>query len=243
MLRNQIILYNSIISIVIIFLTIDISLADEFNYPPIKRESSEWKNMSPEQRHKVCQISKDILASLTTDQLINAYLDYPYIGVIWAFNNWIDGFNRVYQDFNGLRELLKRKDVAKKVLQYYCDLDPGAYESSWSDYDKGAFTFRFMYLEMILSLDSIQNQLQAQEIEDLLKIGVKKYDQKLVHSQLHSKIGLKYTALPLGKAIRLINSNNYQDLLNIQGMTYFLTTGHCGNDEIINNIIQEARKH
>ena len=136
MFRNSMIV-QTIMAIIIVIAFINVSLADEFVYPPIKRGTTEWKSLTPEQRHQACQIPDEILATMPTDQLVKAFLDYPYIGIIWAYNIWTDGFNRVYQDFNGLRELLNRKDAAKMILQYYSELDPGAYETSWPDYVQG----------------------------------------------------------------------------------------------------------
>lgn len=90
-----------------------------YEYPPIKRSSEEWKQLSPEEKHAICQIPDDILATMPTEDLIRAYLNYPYIAIMAAYDNWMAGFNRVYRDFNGLRELLKRDDNAQKLYELY----------------------------------------------------------------------------------------------------------------------------
>ena len=88
-------------------------------YPPIKPGSEEWKRLSPAEKHAVCQIPDQIFATISTEDLIQAYLDYPFIGIIAAYNNWQIGFKRVYRDFNGVRELLKCKDAGWEIIQYY----------------------------------------------------------------------------------------------------------------------------
>jgi len=209
-----------------------------YDYPPVKSNSEEWKRLSPEEKHSVCQIPDNVLVTLPTEDLIQAYLDYPYIAIMAAYDNWMSGFNRVYGDFNGLRELLNREDAGQKVLQYYKMMDPGAYSNDWTLYKRGKFAINFTYIEILLAQESIIQQLNPQEINEYLTEGIKKYNLKEKHIQLHGMFGLQFTAFPIARLMRMKNSVAAQKLLNTPDMVYFLNSANVTNENILPVVIR-----
>ena len=84
---------------------------------PVKPGSSQWKSLnSNEEKVNVCQIPENILPQLSTKDLLAICLAYPLINDIYAFNNIETGTNKLFKDFNGLRELAKRPDVLNKFM-------------------------------------------------------------------------------------------------------------------------------
>lgn len=226
-----------------VVIIINSSIADEYQYPPVKRGSSEWKSLTPEEKHQICQIPNEILIKMTTDQLIKAYLDYPFIAIIAAYSNWQDGFDRVHRDFNGLREILKRKDASQKIIQYYKNMNPEEYNKEWPLFEKGKFAVNFAYIELLLAQEIILKQMTPSEIKDYLMEGIIKYDLKKKNMDIHGLIGLEFVAFPIARLLHLSKSEITERLLLIPGIEYFLNTAQTTNDEILHNIIQLAKSY
>lgn len=64
---------------------------------------------------------------MTTDMLVSAYLNYPLLGDMYAYNTIETGFAALRKQCNALDELLTREDVGEVLLNRYeniklCDL-------------------------------------------------------------------------------------------------------------------------
>ena len=80
---------------------------------PVKPGTAEWKSLkNRHERCNACQIPDDVLPVLSTEQLIEVCLRYPFLIDIRAFDNILTGFDKYSRDFNGFRELIKRSDAA-----------------------------------------------------------------------------------------------------------------------------------
>ena len=87
---------------------------------PAKPGMNEWKQFnSNEEMVKACQIPEKILSSLSTKDLTAICLQYPLLSDVFAFNFLSMGADKLYDDFNGIRELFKRKDAWKELLKHY----------------------------------------------------------------------------------------------------------------------------
>lgn len=238
-------LSKNVISFCFLFmmLCLNIIFLYAYEYPPVKRSSEEWKHLSPDEKHAICQIPDNILSTMSTEDLIQAYLDYPYLAIIAAYDNWMTGFYRVYQDFNGLRELLKREDASRKIIQFYKKMDPGAYSNDWTLYNRGRFAVNFTYIEILLAQERIIQQFNPQEVNEYLIEGIKKYNLKEKHIQLHGMFGLELTAFPMARLMQMKSSVTAQKLLQIPDMEYFLNTAHTKNKNVLPFIIQLAKEN
>jgi len=178
--------------------------AGEYEYP-FDEGSPEWRNLSVEERHSMRQIPNQDLATIDTDMLVSAYVNNPYCSLIFAHNTINLGFNRVYNEFNGLRELMNRPDAGEKILAYYEEMNVNDLNQNWSEYEKGNFTFKFIYIEVLLSQPQILNQLSDQQSKRLIGELINKYNVKNDHIAEHSGFGLSYTTYSMAKY--LMNKN------------------------------------
>lgn len=218
------------------------------NKNPVKYEYSpetsyDMDEFSVPERKISFQIPENILAAMTTEELIQAYLNYPYRVIMFAYNSLQDGFERISRDFNGLSPLLKREDLYEAALDFYKDMDPAGY----GDTDVGEFTFQFMYIEMLLAQEVLLNNLSDKEIKELIIVLLDKYQVKAEHLDPHGIVGLRTTALPIGRIMRLKRNENekFNAVLNLTGAEFYLDNvfGFIpGMDiiEILNNIIMTA---
>ena len=87
---------------------------------PMKPGMEEWKQFhSNEEMVSACQIPEKVLSSLSTEDLTKICIEYPLLADVFAFNFLSDGAYKLYNDFNGIRELFKRKNVSKELLNHY----------------------------------------------------------------------------------------------------------------------------
>ena len=85
---------------------------------PIKAGTEYWKSLSVQERHERLQLSDKLLNSMRTEDLIEVCLEYPFALDFFAFDDFQTGFMSLYNEFNGLRELLSRNDLAEPFLLY-----------------------------------------------------------------------------------------------------------------------------
>ncbi len=94
-------------------------LSESYVYPVIPG-TDEWKELQThEEMLEVSQIPDDILCQMTTEALVQTVLDYPLSLDMLLFDTYKQGFKAVYGGFNGLRELVDRKDSGSELLKRY----------------------------------------------------------------------------------------------------------------------------
>lgn len=103
------------------------SVQKDYQYK-ITSDCAEWKTLnSHDEMVAACQIADDELQEMTTDMLVSAYLNYPLLGDMYAYNTIETGFAALRKQCNALDELLTREDVGEVLLKRYeniklCDL-------------------------------------------------------------------------------------------------------------------------
>lgn len=104
------------------------SVQNDYQYK-ITSDCAEWKTLnSHDEMVAACQIADDEIQEMTTDMLVSAYLNYPLLGDMYAYNTIETGFAALRKQCNALDELLTREDVGEVLLKRYeniklCDLD------------------------------------------------------------------------------------------------------------------------
>ena len=87
---------------------------------PVKPGTPQWKQLrSNEEKIKACLIPDNILSSLSTQDLLDVCLEYPLLNNIYAFADIEKGIDKLFKDFNGIRELAKRPDALDKFVNEY----------------------------------------------------------------------------------------------------------------------------
>ena len=200
----------------------------------------EWKNLSVETKNGMLQIPEDELKSMPTEMLVQAYIDNPFCSLIFVYNTVQDGFNRVYDEFSGLRELVRRDDAALEIVSFYKNMQVDGYDRNWESNKIGKFTFKFIYVEALLSQSEIISQLNQNETKMLTNELLKKYNDKIKHVSEHSIVGLESSAYAIAH-ILYQNGKLSQPGKKLDDATnIFLETGRIPRNDILDNIIQKA---
>jgi uncharacterized protein YxeA len=103
--------------------TIDGSAENELNQEKSSYEykvtpgDKEWAEFtSTEQMLDATQIPSDVLNQMTTEELVDAVLDFPLIINIYAYDSYEDGLKALAKDSDAFNEILKRPDAGEKLL-------------------------------------------------------------------------------------------------------------------------------
>ncbi len=139
-----------------------------------------WKSLNTlAEKLAACQIPQDTLQRLSTEALVQTCLDYPMFLLYSAYTDSLGGMARVISGFNGMQELLRRKDAGSFLVKKYLEYDPLAHDENWSDDKMGEFSLKLDGLERLLGHDSILTSLQADERRNLLSLAVDRFKKKV----------------------------------------------------------------
>ena len=72
-----------------------------------------------QQRMDALQIPENILLCLSTEALMDLSLQYPLLENIFSFDLLDEGLDRLFAEFNGIRALFARADIARVLLKRY----------------------------------------------------------------------------------------------------------------------------
>lgn len=98
----------------------DGSIAETPYIYPILPGDDVWNTLDTKQeRLYLLQIPESVLDSLTTQELLELVLDYPYFSDYQFFDTPNGAYNTFMTDFNGFRALLGRNDITEVLLAAY----------------------------------------------------------------------------------------------------------------------------
>jgi hypothetical protein len=159
----------------------------------VKPGTAEWKTFeSNEAMVKSCQIPEKILSALSTENLTELCLQYPLLHDVFAFNSTNDGLDKLFGDFNGMRELYKRKDISENLVKRYAEkLQNFSFlDGKDSDLEKGRFIVSVSTLEVLLS--RIEQDIRDREIQkEILQHLVSGYEGKQKYADYFKGLGFQ----------------------------------------------------
>jgi len=200
------IVIGAVISMACARYSIGAGSGDIYEYP-VKPGTSEWKALhSSAEMLKVCQIPEKLLRRMSTAGLVETVLNYPLYGNIHAHNSLQQGFEAVTSQFNGLQELLKRRDAGTVLLSRYRTMDPAVINRKPTSVEKGTVIWDFENVEILLAQDVILGSFTEKQRQDLIRVTLEKYQAKKLTGESGFSIqpGVSIqcgTALVLGRAL------------------------------------------
>lgn len=180
---------------------------------PIQPGTDEWKKLNS---HKAmvdaCQIPQKTLKYMCTENLINVYLDYPLLFIIFAFDNTNDGLKQTSEEFNGFAELLRRNDCATILLTKYESINPADINPKWTTIEEELFKQRIQFIELTLAFEPLCRKLTKQERITAVKFGLERLEikEKNNYSTFSKVINFYY----LAKILQLEEYPPFIDYLN-----------------------------
>jgi hypothetical protein len=211
---------------------------------PLVPGTPQWKALKNQQEKlDACQIPQHTLSNMTTDALVTTCLSYPLFGItLAAHEGGQKGLDALLKEFNGLRELIKRKDAGSFLIMRYRDFNPIGYDTTWPPIKQGEYSVKLYCLEMLISQDSIISNMSTQERKDLLYLTVDKYKLK-TQRPAYGGFDFSTSAFLAG---RIMIKEGYEEIIGSDSMPIHLTDhvkrGKPMNKLIVLSILQHAQQ-
>lgn len=131
--------------------------ADDTYEFPVRPGMPQWKALSSyAEMLNACQMPGAILRGMSTQGLVETVLSYPLFWVtVLAQDDIQRGFNVLSKRFNGVAELLSRKDAGAVLLEKYGNMEP-ALPAGDGGALSGQYRFYFYRVELLLAQDAIR---------------------------------------------------------------------------------------
>jgi hypothetical protein len=182
---------------------------------PVKPGTEEWKKFkSHDEMVESCQIPENILSSLPTEDLAKLCLRYPLLIDIFAFNSTNYGLDKLFKEFNGIREFYEREDAPETLTGQYARKVQGFsfLERKVSDSEKGEFIISVSVLEALLSRVEMKNDAGRKACKKILQNLVSGYEGKRRYANYFAGFGLRTNFYSRAWMIRKLDGSSIESL-------------------------------
>lgn len=90
---------------------------------PLDVQAAEWKLLSSSEAEAACDMPKEYAESLTTKELVEYVVNYPFLMDILAFDSISDGINSLKSKSSAFDVLFSRQDCYDELLNKYSEMD------------------------------------------------------------------------------------------------------------------------
>jgi hypothetical protein len=146
----------------------------------------EWEDMNYSQRLDSLQIPFDTLENISTSRLLETCLYYPFNINVMLSDDYLIGFEKVRNNFNGYTELFLRSNFIQELIDLYDSRDVFFIEEINDDYDCGQYSFDFMFLELFI-LESMDYATETQLNQIVSLVTTKKAQQESLEEYYSNK--------------------------------------------------------
>jgi hypothetical protein len=205
---------------------------------PVKPGTKEWNELKTEkERINAVQIPDDVLDSMTTEDMVDACINFPLFGYYSAFNTPQEGFNIMLARFNIFNKVCEMDHVGNYLTKIYEDAGMSGWKKMGDKLDSEYWTLRLSYLEYFIAQKEVIYNLNPGEKIKLLKIAKTKLDQKRAHESFNSIPGIGSSLLLMS---RILDSENalQGSLSEKENIRYFFETGLLNDPEVANEILR-----
>lgn len=147
---------------------VPLQISDTALYYPVTLTPN-WTEMKRTDRVDACQLSKDSMAKMSTEELLQTVLAYPFMIDLYAFNTYRAGFEHVYQEFPALAELTKRTDFGAVLIDFYRNT-PVEDGYSMSEHENYQNRKSPSIIEILIAQEEVTGGLDETEINLLIQI-------------------------------------------------------------------------
>lgn len=203
----------------------------EYTYP-VTPDDEVWASMNYAEMRDACNMPQELVDMLSTEELVNAALDYPLMLDCLLFDSYEKGIEHLKNTSNVYRELFEREDAAEALLASYADLHvnydiliSGTVKNPMevSGYDKE------LVLQLLLASDEIYSSMDEYQVTDLVETLGAKYDEKQGKCDDFATALTFYNVLSENSEVisaELIPESIYEDMaVNATTATGFVRTG------------------
>lgn len=208
---------------------------------PVRPGTKEWSNLKTEKnRFDAMQIPDDILIRMSTSALVVSCLNLPAFGYIGAYENMETGYVILTKNFNGLRELAKRNDAEKYLIDIYQVAGEKGFNDQKANLDEKFWPIKFSWLELLLAQNNFIESLDVEGKKNLLMLAQEKSKMKQL-SKEHSTDGLIATTFLMGRILHSLNYNQFElEYAQKEALRSFINTSELSDVRLIALILDHS---
>lgn len=169
---------------------------------PVNPDTEEWNTLKDhEARINAMQIPTNILTEISTEELVIACINYPFGLQYGAYKNEYEGIIKIIEEFNGLSELMKRKDACAYLTEIYKNANAEGLTIKDKRIDERFWSLKFGYLELLICQDQIINSSDNEVAKTLLTTVVDKTNLKTEKTEHFSTYDLIISSFIITKIL------------------------------------------
>ena len=208
---------------------------------PVKPGSEEWNSLKNRtERLNAMQIPPDILSKMETEELVIICINYPAALHYGTYTNEYEGVGEIIKGFNGLQELLNRKDACKYLTKIYQNSVTEGLLIKDVRINKRFWPLKFRYIELLLSQDQVIDIADDKDIEILLSVSVAKTKLKYEKSFFFSKYDNIISSYIIAKALYKLKTT---ELISNLDYTRFATNRELKTYDHVIKIIDIGKQY
>ncbi len=145
--------------------------------------TSDWLDMERPDRIARCQIPTEVQEKLSTSDLIQAVLDFPFFIDIFAFDTIGEGYTCVLSECEALQTLINRTDKTEAMLEFYASMDVPQDIETISRQQEFSDLWK---MELLISQDDFVHEMSEEQKACLVNIAESKLFIKSQHTDIYS---------------------------------------------------------
>jgi hypothetical protein len=175
---------------------------------------------------------------MSTENLIDACINFPLFGYYTAFNTPQEGFNIMFSRFNIFNKICEKENIGQHLIMIYQDAGTNGWQQFEYKFGNEYWTIKLNYLEYLIAQNGIVSRLSQKDKTELVKIAKTKLIEKVNHESFNSLPGISSTLLLMSK---ILESSRDRSAFPEKGeIQRFLSTGFLYSTEIIEDILKSA---
>lgn len=215
---------------------------DPYDFP-VKPGTEHWNTLrSYQEKRDACNIPENRLLKMSTQALIETYVQYPLLGDVAVFRTWQEGVDKLRENFNGAGELLRRPDAGKFLLEYYKSMDGRNLNPAWSAVEKGKYSFQLMAIEVLLAQDDVLATLSNTHKKELLKISVENLKRKKANPEVYGSFSFTSTGWMMARILRNSNFQPFMESYQLrEHYKQFVNEGLALDTSLVEDVNNQAQ--
>ena len=184
--------------------------------------SEEWRTLQTGQEMwEVCQLPEELLNELSTEELIEACMEFPMAYDFVAADNERKGVAFAIKHFNGLSELANREDATSMLIDTYAEMKYYGQQIETRSINT-SFGLSMAYIELLLVDENFLAKMTSEEREFLKTIAEEKYMMKLGYPEYFGLRSIEHS-LMVCVELALASGKNYseEDMKFLNGFANF----------------------
>lgn len=192
-----------------------------WNYP-CKPRTECWNALtSVTERQNACQITGIDLNTLSTEELLLITMEHPFFRSYVAHDSPLEGLGFALDGFNGFEEFRKRPDAMKAACDIYFREDFSKIVALTDSVEMGAYSLKWIGVEMIISDEVLLNQTSSGEKVEFLKRLHSQLLVKQKYQDVFGGISDAASAYIFCKVMKTMNVNVLENALSQQSADQF----------------------